>query len=312
MPEGKKADKTVDGVVAQLLERTAGPHCEWSDLDLVACLSNENGDAYAELYRRHSASVAAAARMILVNDERCQDVVAEVFVGLWFFPEKFEPSRGSLLAFLRMKAWARSIDIVRSEVARKNREYTEYRASTDYTKDADASLVGSESAFAVRQALALLPPHERHELGPPGVDRVIFAVTVTCGVLTAFAGILTASQLSTGDPTITANYLLPAFAAAFLGSTVHRRPVQRARYAPGRCCPGRRCRRARAWGCTGVDSEPLQRRGSSIGRWVRPGAAFTPGADRGHPAIDPVHRRFGEEWDALINRWSPRRLEGHT
>ncbi len=50
-------------------------------------------------------------------------------------------------------------------------------------------------------------------------SRVIFGVTVTCGVLTAFAGVLAASQLSTGDPTITANYLLPAFAAAFLGST---------------------------------------------------------------------------------------------
>jgi ribose transport system permease protein len=50
-------------------------------------------------------------------------------------------------------------------------------------------------------------------------SRVIFGVTVTCGILTAFAGILAASQLSTGDPTITPNYLLPAFAGAFLGST---------------------------------------------------------------------------------------------
>ena len=48
---------------------------------------------------------------------------------------------------------------------------------------------------------------------------VILAATVTCGLLTAFAGVLAASQLSTGDPTITANYLLPAFAGAFLGST---------------------------------------------------------------------------------------------
>jgi ribose transport system permease protein len=49
--------------------------------------------------------------------------------------------------------------------------------------------------------------------------RVILAATVTCGVLCALAGVLTASQLSTGDPTISAGYLLPAFAAAFLGST---------------------------------------------------------------------------------------------
>jgi hypothetical protein len=42
-------------------------------------------------------------------------------------------------------------------------------------------------------------------------------VTVTRGIQTAFAGILTASRRSTGDPTNTTSYLLPAF-AAFLGS----------------------------------------------------------------------------------------------
>jgi ribose transport system permease protein len=37
--------------------------------------------------------------------------------------------------------------------------------------------------------------------------------------VTALAGILASSQLATGDPTISQSYLLPAFAAAFLGST---------------------------------------------------------------------------------------------
>jgi ribose transport system permease protein len=50
-------------------------------------------------------------------------------------------------------------------------------------------------------------------------SRVIMGATITCGVLSAFAGTLQASQLSTGDPTISSGFLLPAFAAAFLGST---------------------------------------------------------------------------------------------
>ena len=136
------------------------PYCDWSDLDLVACLAEESGDAYAELYRRHAASVKAAARMILVNDERCQDVVAEVFVGLWFFPNKFDPSRGSLLAFLRLKARGRSIDIVRSETARTHREGSDRRANDEYGKDLSAVMIGAESALAVREALALLPRNE--------------------------------------------------------------------------------------------------------------------------------------------------------
>ena len=49
--------------------------------------------------------------------------------------------------------------------------------------------------------------------------RMIAAATITCGVIAALAGVLASSQLATGDPTISQSYLLPAFAAAFLGST---------------------------------------------------------------------------------------------
>jgi ribose transport system permease protein len=50
-------------------------------------------------------------------------------------------------------------------------------------------------------------------------SRIILFATVGCGVITAAAGVLASSQLATGDPTISTSYLLPAFAAAFLGST---------------------------------------------------------------------------------------------
>jgi ribose transport system permease protein len=51
-------------------------------------------------------------------------------------------------------------------------------------------------------------------------------VIVTClvvnGVVASFCGVLVSSRLSTGDPTIGPSYLLPAIAAAFLGSTQFR------------------------------------------------------------------------------------------
>ncbi len=53
-------------------------------------------------------------------------------------------------------------------------------------------------------------------------SRVIMICTITCGVITAVAGILESAQLATGDPTISNSYLLPAFAAVFLGSTQFR------------------------------------------------------------------------------------------
>ena len=100
--------------------------------------------------------------MILVKDHRCEDVVAEVFVSLWLFPEKFDPARGTLLAYLRLRARGRSIDIVRSEAARTRRETSEQPPLLDF--DADAVLVGAESALAVRQALVQLPVTEREPI----------------------------------------------------------------------------------------------------------------------------------------------------
>lgn len=51
---------------------------------------------------------------------------------------------------------------------------------------------------------------------------VVVAALATCGAIAGLAGSLVSSQLATGDPTIGPAYLLPAYAAAFLGSTQFR------------------------------------------------------------------------------------------
>jgi ribose transport system permease protein len=51
---------------------------------------------------------------------------------------------------------------------------------------------------------------------------VIVGCLMACGLIAACAGVLATSQLDVGDPTIGPAYLLPAYAAAFLGSTQFR------------------------------------------------------------------------------------------
>jgi ribose transport system permease protein len=53
-------------------------------------------------------------------------------------------------------------------------------------------------------------------------SRIILLCTITCGVISALGGLLASSQLASGDPTSGPAYLLPAFAAVFLGSTQFR------------------------------------------------------------------------------------------
>ena len=54
------------------------------------------------------------------------------------------------------------------------------------------------------------------------VAAIVVGSLVACGTIAAFAGMLVSANLATGDPTIGPAYLLPAFSAAFLGSTQFR------------------------------------------------------------------------------------------
>ncbi|MBN9624057.1 MAG: ABC transporter permease [Actinobacteria bacterium] len=54
------------------------------------------------------------------------------------------------------------------------------------------------------------------------VSKVVVGSLVACGSIAALAGVLVSANLGTGDPTIGPGYLLPAFSAAFLGSTQFR------------------------------------------------------------------------------------------
>lgn len=53
-------------------------------------------------------------------------------------------------------------------------------------------------------------------------SAVIVAVLAACGAIAGLSGSLISAQLATGDPTVGPAYLLPAYAAAFLGSTQFR------------------------------------------------------------------------------------------
>ncbi|GHF22604.1 ABC transporter permease [Pseudolysinimonas yzui] len=50
-------------------------------------------------------------------------------------------------------------------------------------------------------------------------NRIIVGTLVACGLLSGVAGVLVTARLGNSDPTIGPAYLIPAFTAAFLGST---------------------------------------------------------------------------------------------
>jgi RNA polymerase sigma-70 factor, ECF subfamily len=139
-----------------------GPSCaNWTDAALVAGVALRSEGAYAELYRRHFISIAAVARMILGSGPGCEEVVDDVFVALWLSPQDFDPARGSLLGFLRLKTKCRSIDVVRSESSRARREQRDSYNERPPVAEIESALLNSERASELRLAVSSLPPVER-------------------------------------------------------------------------------------------------------------------------------------------------------
>jgi RNA polymerase sigma-70 factor (ECF subfamily) len=90
-----------------------------------------------------------------------EDVVQEVFVRLWTRAEQFDRERGSLRAFLLAQTHGRSLDLVRSETARRRREERDARAVREPPADVEQQVVRNAVADEVRTALAALPDLER-------------------------------------------------------------------------------------------------------------------------------------------------------
>jgi RNA polymerase sigma-70 factor, ECF subfamily len=136
----------------------------YSDLQLVEAVVLSQADALAEVYRRHAASVTSAVKMVLGNSSACDDVVAEVFLALWLKPGQFDPARGSLLGFLRMKARGRGIDLVRSEVARRQRERSDVSSTSHERSEPEQEFLTAEAAELIRKALVSLAESEREPI----------------------------------------------------------------------------------------------------------------------------------------------------
>jgi len=81
---------------------------------LLGQLMAGSEEAFAALYDRYSASIFATAQSKARDRGVAADVVQETFLTLWDRAEQFDPSRGSLIAWLSTIARNRTIDHLRA------------------------------------------------------------------------------------------------------------------------------------------------------------------------------------------------------
>ena len=135
-----------------------------SDAVLVVAISRYRQEALAEAYRRHAGAVFALARRLLLDAALAEEIVQEVFLRLWNNPEKFDHERGSLRSYLLAQCHGRSVDLLRSETSRRNREERDLRRTAESGYDLEHEVVDMAVAERVQEALTTLPELEREAI----------------------------------------------------------------------------------------------------------------------------------------------------
>lgn len=135
-----------------------------SDAALLVAVARFREEALAEIYRRHADVCFGAACRILREPALAQDVVQEVFVRLWHDPERFDPDRGSMRAFLAAGVRNRAIDVLRAESSRRQREVRHERLVSETPYDLEQEVWELTVAEHVRTSVGLLSDDERRAI----------------------------------------------------------------------------------------------------------------------------------------------------
>jgi RNA polymerase sigma-70 factor (ECF subfamily) len=132
-----------------------------SDVTLAMAIARWDQEALAEVYRRNAGPVFGLARRVLGDAAVAEEVVQEVFLRLWHEPGRYDPERGSLRTFLLSQVHSRSVDMLRSDTARRQREVRDARSTASGQYDVEHEFLDIAVAQGGRDAMGVLQPSER-------------------------------------------------------------------------------------------------------------------------------------------------------
>ncbi len=136
--------------------------------DLLLRMRAGDRGAVDELYDRYSRPASALARRILADDVLAEDVVQDVFLGVWRDPGAFDAARGSLASWLMAMVHHRAVDAVRrAESHRRRRTRAEVDLAVSLStssRDVEDEAWSRVVPDRVRGALRALPAPQREAL----------------------------------------------------------------------------------------------------------------------------------------------------
>ncbi len=130
---------------------------------LLALVARGDEAAFTTVYDRAAAQVYGLVRRVVRDPAQSEEVTQEVMLEVWRTASRFDPHRGSAMAWLMTLAHRRAVDRVRSASAAAQREVQAAAAATDY--DATAEEVQTRlDAQQVRRCLDSLTELQRESV----------------------------------------------------------------------------------------------------------------------------------------------------
>jgi RNA polymerase sigma-70 factor (ECF subfamily) len=131
--------------------------------DLLASVARGEHAAFAVLYDRVAPTVYGTVRRVLRDPAQSEEVTQEVLLEAWRTAVRFDPTRGSALAWLTTIAHRRAVDRVRAERSAVEREQRVQFVDVAYDAVAEAAHTNLEGE-RVRRCLRALTDLQRESV----------------------------------------------------------------------------------------------------------------------------------------------------
>jgi RNA polymerase sigma-70 factor (ECF subfamily) len=135
-------------------------------VDLLRASGRSDETAFARLYDATCSRVFGLALRVVRDRAQAEEVTQEAFLEIWRTSARYDPDRGSPLAWLLTITHRKAVDRVRSAESASRRETTYQQQSQPVEHDSTAEAAqASLEARRVRGALAHLTEVQREAVG---------------------------------------------------------------------------------------------------------------------------------------------------
>jgi RNA polymerase sigma-70 factor (ECF subfamily) len=145
----------------------APPSDQDQDVELLRRMAEQDRDAFAEFYDRHSTLLFSVAYKILNDQTDAEDVVQETFVQIWEKAANFDPKLGKAPSWAARMVRNKSIDRIRAS-QRRARLAEEAGAEMAIANECEATVNeavhGHDKAKAIQTAIVTLPAEQRQAI----------------------------------------------------------------------------------------------------------------------------------------------------